>query len=149
MTAPAAVKTLNVAVLYVFAAGDVSLNDRHCRIDAEFEHASRGTTTGADSSATEGGVVHVEAPVMTSIVVIWPLSVLVHTQLGFCASIVAVYADTLTGQFGHAAPAPEDKLVSKQYTLPPPGHAPSAQITFVPAVTAFFGRMVVDMRVER
>jgi hypothetical protein len=111
---PLADNTVNVAVEYVLAAGAVSLKDLHCWIDELDEHASRGTITGAENSATEGGVVHVDCPVMASIVEIVPLSVLVQIQFGFCESIVAVYAETLTGQFPHAAPAPPDKLVSKQ-----------------------------------
>jgi hypothetical protein len=114
-------------LLYVFAAGDVSLKDLHCCNEEELLQASRGTITGAEKSATDGGVVQVEPPVIASIVEIVPLSVLVQMQFWFCESIVAVYAETFTGQLAHAAPAPLAALVSKQCTFPPPGHEPSAQ----------------------
>ena len=81
-------------------------------MDDALEHAKRGTITGAENSATDGGVVQVLPPVTASIVAIVPESVLVQMQLMFCASSVAVYAEWFTGKFAHAAPAPDDRLVS-------------------------------------
>jgi limonene-1,2-epoxide hydrolase len=114
ITRPVAVSTVRVAVLYVVADGAVSLRCRHERIEAELVQASRGNISGAENSAIGGGVTQVEPPVTASICVIAPESVLVQMQLGFWASIVAVYAELLTGQFAHAAPLPDDNDWSQQ-----------------------------------
>ena len=87
---PDAVRIVSVAVEYVLAAGDVSLKVRHSLTESALEHARRGTMTGAENSATDGGVVHVEPPVTASIVEIWPLSVFVQMQFMFWESMVAV-----------------------------------------------------------
>ena len=92
-TAPDEVRTVRVAVEYVLAAGEVSLKERHCWMEDALVQDNRGTITGAENSATEGGVVHVEPPVIASIVAMVPLSVFVQMQLAFWVSMVAVYAE--------------------------------------------------------